>query len=296
VLRNFDLNDIAQRIDWTPFFLTWELKGKYPAILKHPDFGKEAARVFNDAQTMLDEIIKRKLLKANAVIGFYPANSIGDDIDVYKDEKRGKILTTFHTLRQQQQKHDNKPYLALSDFIAPKNSGVKDYIGGFAVTAGIGIEKLTRQYEKDHDDYKSIMIKALADRLAEAFAERLHELVRIKYWGYAADEKLSNEELIQCKYRGIRPAPGYPAQPDHTEKPILFKLLEVEKNTGIKLTESQAMYPAASVSGLYFAHPDSKYFALGKITRDQVEDYARRKGLSVEEIEKWLGSNLGYIV
>jgi len=243
---------------------------------------------------MLDEIIKEKTLSANAVVGLFAANSIGDDIEVYGDEKRSKILTTFHTLRQQQKKTDKKPYLALSDFIAPRDTGLNDYIGVFAVTAGINIETLVKKYEKDHDDYKSIMIKALADRLVEAFAEHIHEKTRKEVWAYAADEKLLNEELIQCKYQGIRPAPGYPAQPDHTEKPILFDLLDVKKNAKIQLTESNAMSPAASICGLYFAHPDSKYFALGKIDKDQIADYAKRKNTEIPIIEKWLSPHLRY--
>ena len=287
VLRRFDLSKIQERIDWTPFFIAWELKGKYPQILKDAKAGKEAAKLFNDAQKLLKEIISRRLLTAHGVVGFYPANSVRDDIEVYKDEKRDKAIARFHTLRQQVKRDDDKPYLALSDFIAPKESKVKDYIGAFAVTAGIGIEPVLKKFEKEHDDYKSIMVKALADRLAEAFAELLHEEVRKEYWGYAPKEKLG-------KYQGIRPAPGYPAQPDHTEKPTLFKLLEVEKYAKISLTESLAMYPAASICGLYFAHPKSKYFAVGKIDKDQVTDYAKRKGLKVEEVEKWLGPNLGY--
>jgi len=225
----------------------------------------------------------------------FPANSVGvDDIEVYSDESRSGVKRVLHTIRQQMQKSASEPNIALADFIAPKESGVEDYIGMFAVTAGIGIEKLVEKFEKEHDDYNSIMTKALADRFAEAFAEHLHELVRKEYWGYASDEKLSNEDLVKERYIGIRPAPGYPAQPDHTEKPIIFSLLDVEKNAGIKLTESLAMYPAASVSGLYFSHPEAKYFTVGKIGRDQVLDYHRRKGMSVEEIERWLSPILNY--
>jgi 5-methyltetrahydrofolate--homocysteine methyltransferase len=225
----------------------------------------------------------------------FPANSVGfDDIEIYADESRSGVKRVLHTIRQQMQKSKNEPNIALSDFIAPKDTGFEDYIGMFAVTAGIGIEKLVEKFESDHDDYNSIMIKAIADRLAEAFAEHLHELVRKDYWGYAADEDFSNEELVKEKYVGIRPAPGYPAQPDHTEKRIIFSLLDVEKNTGINLTESLAMYPAASVCGLYFSHPEAKYFTVGKISKDQVLDYHRRKGMSVEEVERWLGSILNY--
>lgn len=294
VLKNYPLSTLRNYIDWTPFFQTWEMKGKYPAIFDDDKIGSEAKKLFNDANELLDRVISENLLIANAVFGIFPANSVGDDIEVYNDESRNGILTVLHTLRQQMQKTEGQPNLALSDFIAPKDSGKIDYIGAFAVTAGIGIEKLIQEFEKNHDDYNSIMIKAIADRLAEAFAEHLHELVRKKYWGYAPDENLSNEELISEDYVGIRPAPGYPAQPDHTEKPIIFELLKAEENTGIKLTESMAMYPAASVSGLYFARPEAKYFQVGKIDKDQVLDYHRRKGMAVEEIERWLSPILNY--
>lgn len=295
ILNNFDLQILRDHIDWTPFFMTWELKGKYPSIFEDKSVGSEAKKLFNDANILLDKIISEKLLTANGVVGLFPANSVGcDDIEIYSDETRGGVKRVLHTLRQQIQKSQTEPNLALADFIAPKESGVDDYIGMFAVTAGIGIEKLVDKFEKDNDDYNSIMTKALADRLAEAFAEYLHIVVRKEYWGYAPDESLSNEDLIKEKYIGIRPAPGYPAQPDHTEKPILFSLLEAEKNAGIKLTESMAMYPAASVSGLYFSHPESRYFNVGKIEKDQVLDYHRRKGMSVDEIEKWLSPVLNY--
>jgi 5-methyltetrahydrofolate--homocysteine methyltransferase len=294
VFDDFDLNEIKARIDWSPFFLTWELKGKYPNIFKDKTIGQEARRLFDDAQGMLEEIIRKKLLKAKAVVGLFPANSVGDDIELYTDDTRTQTRIIFHTLRQQVLKSDDKPYYALSDFIAPKESGVKDYLGGFAVTAGIGLDVLVEQYQRDHDDYKAIMATALADRLAEAFAERLHELTRKQFWGYAPDEDLDEEAVLQCRYRGIRPAPGYPACPDHTEKRALFDLLEVEAKAGIALTENYAMIPASSVSGIYFAHPDSKYFALGAIVKDQVEDYAARKKMTVAEVEKWLGPNLGY--
>ncbi len=294
VFKDFDLNDIRKRIDWSPFFMTWELKGKYPGIFKDKKIGEEARKLFDDAQAMLDDIIKKKLLKAKAVIGFFPVNSVGDDIEVYADDKRKKAKMVFHTLRQQILKSDDKPYYALSDFIAPKETGLADYFGGFAVTAGIGLEKLVAKYKKDHDDYKSILATALADRLAEAFAERMHELVRKEYWGYAPDEDLGEEAFIQCRYRGIRPAPGYPACPDHTEKTQLFDLLGVQKRAGITLTESYAMIPASSVSGIYFAHPKAKYFWLGDVDRDQIQEYAARKGEAVEEVEKWLSPYLGY--
>lgn len=295
VLNDYSLVVLRNYIDWTPFFQTWELKGKYPTIFQDQTVGAEAKKLFDDANNLLDKIINEKLLIANGVIGIFPANSVGvDDIEVYTDESRTGVKRVLHTLRQQIQKSAKEPNIALADFIAPKESGVKDYIGMFAVTAGIGIEKLIEKYEKENDDYSSILVKALADRLAEAFAEHLHELVRKKYWGYAADENLTNNDLIKEKYIGIRPAPGYPAQPDHTEKKIIFSLMDVERNTQIKLTESLAMYPAASVSGLYFAHPEAKYFSVGKINKDQVLDYHRRKGMSVEDVEKWLSPILGY--
>ncbi len=295
VLKNYDLNVLCKYIDWTPFFRTWELRGKYPDIFDDPDAGKEAKKLFDDAKNMLKKIIDGKLLQANGVVGLFPANSVdNDDIEVYKDDDRKHVLTTLHTLRQQTEKTNNQPNLALADYIAPRESGIKDYIGAFAVTTGLGADKLVEQYEKDHDDYNSIMVKAIADRLAEAFAEHLHERVRKEYWGYSDDEDLSNEELIKEKYVGIRPAAGYPAQPDHTEKPLIFKLLDVEENAGITLTESYAMNPPASVSGLYFAHPESKYFNVGKIGKDQVLDYHKRKGMSIEETERWLRPILNY--
>jgi 5-methyltetrahydrofolate--homocysteine methyltransferase len=295
VLQNFSLEILRKYIDWTPFFLTWELKGKYPAIFTNQKYGEEAKRLYNDANKLLDRIISLNLLEANGVLGIFPANTVCyDDIEIYSDDSRHGVKRVLHTLRSQTPKSDGLPNLALADFVAPKESGRKDYVGAFAVTAGIGIEKLVEKYEKDNDDYSSIMAKALADRLAEAFAEHLHELVRRKYWGYVLKENFSNEDLIKESYIGIRPAPGYPAQPDHTEKLIIFDLLEVEKNTGIKLTENLAMYPAASVSGLYLAHPESKYFNVGKIGKDQALDYHRRKGMSLEEIEKWLRPILNY--
>ncbi len=289
VLQNYDLKVICKYIDWTPFFRTWEISGKYPAVLDDPKVGNEARKLFDDAQKMLKKIVEEGALQANGVIGLFPANSVdNEDIEIYKDDDRKHVVTTLHTLRQQAEKTNNQPYLALADYIAPKESGVKDYIGAFAVTTGIGADKLVKKYEQDNDDYNSIMVKAIADRLAEAFAEHLHERVRKEFWGYNEDENLSNEELIKEKYSGIRPAAGYPAQPDHTEKPIIFKLLQVEKNAGITLTESYAMHPPASVSGLYLAHPESKYFNVGKISKDQVLDYHKRKGMSIGETERWL--------
>ncbi|MHB1292436.1 MAG: methionine synthase [Sulfuricella sp.] len=292
--HDYPLAEIAERIDWTPFFQAWELHGRYPKILTDVVVGEEAKKLFADAQAMLKRIIEEKWLEARAVIGLFPANSIGDDIEIYTDESRGKVAMTYHTLRQQAVKSPGKPNLALADFVAPKKSGVKDYLGGFAVTAGIGIDAHVSAFEKNHDDYSAIMLKALADRLAEAFAELMHERVRREFWGYAKDEALSNEDMIAEKYRGIRPAQGYPACPEHTEKGPLFELLKAPENAGITITESFAMLPTAAVSGFYFAHPESTYFALGKIGRDQVEDYAKRKGWDVATAEKWLAPVLGY--
>jgi 5-methyltetrahydrofolate--homocysteine methyltransferase len=287
------LDELAPYIDWSPFFHTWELKGRYPSIFEDPTVGTKAKELYDDAQRVLDEIIRKKLLSAKGVYGFFPAAAVGDDIELYTDESRGTVLMTIHTLRQQSEKPAGQPNVALADYIAPKDSGRHDYIGAFAVTAGIGLDALCRRFDQDHDDYSSIMAKALADRLAEAFAEYLHKRVRAE-WGYGSDEQLTNEDLIRERYRGIRPAPGYPACPDHTEKRLLFDLLQVEKHASITLTESFAMWPAASVSGFYFAHPESKYFAVGKIGKDQVEDYARRKGMPVSVIERWLSPNLNY--
>jgi 5-methyltetrahydrofolate--homocysteine methyltransferase len=330
--EDYDLAEIAEYIDWTPFFQTWQLQGKYPKIFENPVVGEEAKRLYDDAQKMLRQLVSEKSLKARAVVGFYPANSIGDDVILYDFEeqtvevpceKHGshthtkytikengtrvspkdsnsateiskQEVTTLHFMRQQGMKAANVPNICLSDFIAPLESGKTDYIGGFAVTAGIGIEKLIEQYEKDHDDYNSIMVKALADRLAEAFAELMHARVRREFWGYAANENLSNEDLISEEYQGIRPAPGYPACPDHTEKRALFDLLDAENRIGITLTESFAMYPASSVSGWYFSHAQAKYFPVGKIAKDQLEDYAQRKGMTIEEAEKWMAPNLNY--
>jgi 5-methyltetrahydrofolate--homocysteine methyltransferase len=288
-LETFSLSDLVPLIDWSPFFHTWEIRGRYPAILEKP----EAKRLLEDAQGLLDQIVRNKQLVARGVFGFFPANAIGDDVQLYTDESRRDVLTTFHFLRQQIEKANGEFNHSLADFIAPAQSGLKDYLGAFAVSTGFGVEELCKKFEHDHDDYNSIMTKALADRLAEAFAEYLHKRAR-ESWGFGKGEKLTNEDLIREQYRGIRPAAGYPACPDHTEKWTLWKLLDVEKNAGIKLTESCAMWPGASVSGLYFAHPESKYFAVGKIGRDQIADYQRRKGLPLEEIERWLGPWLNY--
>jgi 5-methyltetrahydrofolate--homocysteine methyltransferase len=292
--NSYDLAELARYIDWTPFFHAWELKGTFPRILKDDKYGEAARPLLDDAQAMLNQLIAEKWLTANAVVGFWPANSVGDDIELYTDDTRSKRLATLHTIRQQMAREQGKPNLALADYIAPKELGIADYIGGFAVTAGIGEEDVARRFERANDDYSKIMVKALADRLAEAFAEALHAKVRRELWAYAPDETLTNEELIGEAYAGIRPAPGYPAQPDHTEKGTLFRLLDAEKATGLKLTESYAMWPAAAVSGFYFAHPEAHYFGVGKIGRDQVADYAKRKGWSVEEAERWLAPILNY--
>ena len=289
VLDNFPLEELVKFIDWSPFFHAWELRGRYPDILKEA----KAKELFDDAQALLQQIISQKLIRARGVYGFFPANSVGDDIELYTDESRERTLKVFHTLRQQMDKPSDQFNHALADFIAPKSSGRGDYLGAFAVSAGFGVDELCARFEKDHDDYNSIMTKALADRLAEAFAECLHKRVRDE-WGYGRSENLSAEELIREKYRGIRPAAGYPACPDHTEKRLLWELLDTEKKTGIQLTESCAMWPASSVSGLYFAHPEAKYFGVGKIDRDQVMDYHLRKGMDLAEMERWLSPNLNY--
>ncbi|MGC9386702.1 MAG: methionine synthase [Hydrogenovibrio sp.] len=294
VLDNFPLEKLVERFDWSPFFQAWELHGLYPRILDDKVVGEEARKVFADAQTMLKQIIDEKWLTAKAVYGFYPANRVGDDIEVYTDESRNQVLHTFHHLRQQAEKKRGGANNCLSDFIASKESGVADYIGFFAVTAGIGIDEHVERFEKDHDDYHAIMLKALADRFAEAFAETLHEIVRKDDWGYAPDENLDNEDLIKERYQGIRPAAGYPACPDHTEKGTLWELLKPDETIGLDITESFAMFPTAAVSGTYFAHPQSRYFGIGSLGRDQVEDYAHRKGWTIEETEKWLAPNLGY--
>lgn len=293
--KDYPLKDLLGRIDWTPFFQTWELPGRFPAILEDPTVGKVAKKLYEDAQTMLDRIVGEKWLIARAVLGFFPANLCGDDdIEVYTDENRSTVLVTLHHIRQQMTRLKDSPNQCLADLIAPRSSGTEDYIGAFAVTTGIGIDSIVTKFEQAHDDYSVILIKAIADRLAEAFAEHMHERVRKEFWGYVHDENLSNEKLIGEEYRGIRPAPGYPACPDHSEKALLWKLLETEKHTGIRLTESFAMLPAASVSGFYFSHPEARYFGTGKIGRDQVEDLAIRKGMKVSELERWLSPIIAY--
>jgi len=282
VLKNFSLEELVKFIDWSPFFHSWELRGRYPAILDNP----KAKELFDDAQRLLDQIVSQGLLQAHGIYGFFPANSIGDDVQLADG-------TRFHFLRQQMDKGPNEANYSLADFVAPKDAALTDYLGAFAVTTGFGVEELCKKFERDHDDYNSIMTKALADRLAEAFAECLHKKAR-EDWGFGKTENLSNDDLIRERYRGIRPAAGYPACPDHTEKATLWRLLDVEKNTGIRLTESFAMWPGASVSGLYFAHPASRYFAINKIERDQVLDYHLRKGFTLQEVEKWLGPYLNY--
>ena len=291
--RTYDIADLVPVLDWTPFFQTWELKGRFPAILQDEKQGEAARALWDDAQSMLKRIVEERWFNPKAVIGFWPANAVGDDIRLYTGESRAEELATFHGLRQQLTRRDGKPNLCLSDFVAPEG-GAPDYIGAFAVTAGAEEERISEKFARDNDDYRSIMVKALADRFAEAFAERMHQLVRKEFWGYAPDEAFSNEDLIREEYRGIRPAPGYPAQPAHTEKATLFRLLEAERRVGVKLTESYAMWPGSSVSGLYFSHPEAYYFGVAKVERDQVEDYAARKGMTIEEVERWLAPILNY--
>ena len=291
---DYPLNELLGYVDWMPFFNAWEFAGKFPDILSDPTVGEAASNLYDDARRLLKQVIAEKWLKARAVVGLFPANSVGDDVELYTDETRTEVAMRVSFLRQQKGKAQGQPHECLADYVAPKSSGVRDYFGAFAVTAGIGIEEHVARFEKAHDDYSSIMLKALADRFAEASAEHFHERMRREFWGYAGQETLTNQQLIQEEYRGIRPAPGYPACPDHTEKAKLWKLLDVERNAGIKITESYAMYPTAAVSGWYIGHPDSRYFAIGKIDKDQVADYAQRKGLSVAEVEKWLSPNLGY--
>ncbi|HEX3472224.1 MAG TPA: vitamin B12 dependent-methionine synthase activation domain-containing protein, partial [Silvibacterium sp.] len=293
VLDNFPLTTLREFIDWSPFFHTWGLKGIYPRILDDERQGAESRKIFTEANALLDCIIEKNQITARGVYGFFPANAVGDDIELYRDGTRGKVLERFHFLRQQANREGNEPCRSLADFIAPKETGLADYIGGFAVTSGIGLKELCDRFRAENDDYNAIMAEAIADRLAEAFAECLHKQVRDD-WGYGLEEGLSPEDLIQEKYRGIRPAAGYPACPDHTEKGTLWRLLDVQANTGMQITESFAMWPGSSVSGLYFAHPESRYFSLGKIDRDQVADYHQRKGMSLAEVERWLGQNLNY--
>jgi 5-methyltetrahydrofolate--homocysteine methyltransferase len=278
-------------IDWTPFFLSWELAGKFPRILEDEVVGEEATRLYADANAMLDQLEQDRSVRCAGIIGLFPANAVGDSIEVYTDESRREVRKVLHHLRQQSEKQ-GFPNYCLADYVAPKESGKPDWIGAFAVTGGIGEEAIAKAYKADHDDYNAILIQAVCDRLAEAFAEYLHEQVRKVHWGYAPDEALSNEELIRENYCGIRPAPGYPACPEHTEKGSIWELLGVEQAIGMKLTESYAMWPGAAVSGWYFSHPDSKYFAVAQIQPDQVEDYAQRKGMTLAEAERWLGPNL----
>jgi 5-methyltetrahydrofolate--homocysteine methyltransferase len=305
VFDDMPLEFLVPYIDWTPFFHTWELRGSYPKIFDDPDKGSEAKKLYEDAQQMLKQIVEERWIKARAVVGMFPANQVNDDdIEVYENDDRSRVKMTLHHLRQQTEKPPGKPNRCLADFVAPKDTGLKDYIGGFVVTAGLGIDEHIERFEKQNDDYRSIMLKALADRLAEAFAEHMHDRVRHINWGYQEGdwtpdfglkaENFDNEKLVREEYQGIRPAPGYPACPEHTEKELLWELLDAEKNAGVTLTESMAMWPAAAVSGFYFSHPESTYFAVGKINRDQVEDYARRKGMSLEDAERWLGPALGY--
>jgi 5-methyltetrahydrofolate--homocysteine methyltransferase len=302
VLKAYDLAELAQSIDWTPFFQAWELHGRYPKILEDAVVGEEARKLFADAQAMLAKIIAENWVEARAVFGLFPANAVGDDIEIYSPHfanptpaiRRGAHLMTWHNLRQQIAKPAGQPNWCLADFVAPKDSGLHDYVGAFVVTAGINEAAKVKQFEAAHDDYQAILFKALCDRLAEAFAERLHQRVRSEFWAYAPDEQLSCEQLINEEYQGIRPAPGYPACPEHSEKAALFELLKVPEAIGVTLTESYAMLPMASVSGFYLSHPQARYFAVAKIDRDQVEDYARRKGWDLHTAERWLAPNLGY--
>lgn len=292
--HDYDLAELREYIDWQPFFNAWELKGRFPDILNNPASGETARKLYDDAQEMLDTLIKEKWLTANGIIGFFPANAVGDDIEVYTDESRTEVLTTLHNLRQQGEHRDGIPNRSLGDYIAPKDTGLSDYVGAFAVTAGLGSQDKIMEFKAALDDYSAILLESLADRLAEAFAERMHERVRKEFWGYQPDEQLDNEALIGEKYRGIRPAPGYPACPEHTEKATLWTLMDVKERTGIELTDSMAMWPGAAVSGWYFSHPQSQYFVVGRIAQDQVADYAKRKGWTLKEAERWLAPNLGY--
>jgi 5-methyltetrahydrofolate--homocysteine methyltransferase len=292
VFDDYPISDLIRYIDWSPFFAAWELKGRFPVILEDDVVGKEARSVYSDAQRVLDRMASDRSLTARAVIGLFPANSVQDDVEIYTDDRRAAVRTVVHQLRQQMAKPAGRANLCLADFIAPKDSGLQDHIGAFAVTAGLGIDALVAEFEREHDDYHAIMVKALADRLAEALAERMHQLVRAEYWGYSPDEDLENEELIRERYVGIRPAPGYPACPDHSEKQVIFDLLDVVERIGVTHTESFALQPAASVCGWYIGHPESHYFGIGRIGRDQLEDYASRKGLEREDVERWLTANL----
>jgi 5-methyltetrahydrofolate--homocysteine methyltransferase len=298
-LLEHDLTELRGYIDWQPFFNAWELRGRFPDVLHHPTTGEAARRLYDDAQVMLDRVTSEGWLTANGVVGIFPANRVGDgagaeDVEVYTDESRTTVLTTLHHLRQQGEQRHGLPHRSLADFVAPRDSGVPDWVGAFAVTAGTGVEEHVTRLRAELDDYSAILLESLADRLAEAFAERLHERVRTELWGYAPDERLDAVGLLKEQYAGIRPAPGYPACPDHTEKALLWELLDVERAIGVRLTESMAMWPGASVSGWYLAHPESRYFVVGRLGQDQVADYARRKGWTLHEAERWLAPNLGY--
>jgi 5-methyltetrahydrofolate--homocysteine methyltransferase len=291
---DYPLEEIRRYIDWQPFFNAWEIKGHFPDVLDHPTAGEAARRLWEDAQRMLDELIEDRWLHANGVVGLFPANSLGDDIEVYTSEARSEVAATLHHLRQQGAHRSGIPNRCLADYVAPRESGLRDYVGAFAVTAGLGSQEKIAEFKERLDDYSAILLESLADRLAEALAERMHERVRRDLWGYAPDERLDEEGLLKERYAGIRPAPGYPASPEHTEKRTLWELLDVERHVGIELTDSMAMWPGASVSGWYFSHPESQYFVVGRVGRDQVEDYARRKGWTLAQAERWLSPNLGY--
>jgi 5-methyltetrahydrofolate--homocysteine methyltransferase len=291
---DYALEELREYIDWQPFFNAWEMKGRFPDILNNPSTGEAARKLWDDAQAMLDRVIEERWLRAKGVVGLFPANAVGDDVEVYADDSRTEVLTTLCNLRQQGKHREGVPNRSLGDYVAPKETGLRDYVGAFAVTAGLGIADKIAELKADLDDYSAILLESLADRLAEAFAERMHERIRTEFWGYSAGEDLDNDDLIREAYDGIRPAPGYPACPDHTEKLKLWDLLEVEQETGIELTESMAMWPGAAVSGWYFSHPQSQYFVVGRVGKDQVEDYAVRKGMSLREAERWLAPNLGY--
>jgi 5-methyltetrahydrofolate--homocysteine methyltransferase len=294
VIRDQDLTTLRRYIDWQPFFNAWEMKGAFPDILNNPSSGPAARKLYDDAQAMLDQVIEEKWIRAHGVVGFFPASSVGDDVELYLDDDRSQVHATLRHLRQQGQHRDGVPNRSLADYVAPKETGLRDHVGAFAVTAGDGLAERVAAFRADLDDYNAILLESLGDRLAEAFAERLHERVRKELWGYAPDEHLDNVGLIKEQYDGIRPAPGYPACPEHTEKLTLWELLDVEEHTGIKLTESMAMWPGASVSGFYYSHPQSQYFVVGRLARDQVADYAERKGWTLSEAERWLSPNLGY--
>ena len=294
VFTDYDLAELRDFIDWQPFFNAWEMKGRFPDILNNPATGETARKLYDDAQVMLEQLIEERWLTANGVIGFFPANAVGDDVEVYTDDSREEVLSTLHSLRQQGQHREGIANKSLSDFVAPKSSGLADHIGAFAVTAGLGSAEKIAEFKEQLDDYSAILLESLADRLAEAFAERMHQRVRTEFWGYQPGEDLDNDALIAEKYLGIRPAPGYPACPEHTEKQTLWELLDVRANTGIELTDSMAMWPGAAVSGFYYSHPQAQYFVVGRLGRDQVADYAERKGWSMAEAERWLSSNLAY--